>query len=200
MTLKDKILKQICALSAPLIYLLIIMLRMGGENIWQIHPPIQGNILAQGDTWLIEAYKPLPDPLPKEVSFTSLLILSERKTAFFDFDQGAYGKSENSDLEFQMTFGTQMFLALRPLNGSKYFPIGKTSPDFDDCQEHLSQFIRFSGAELVSEQHYFCLMTNEGRLSSIFVDSIDEFDVKTLENKIHIYFKTWDEIVAYKSR
>lgn len=197
---KTKLIRQLFCASVSLVCLLSFWGCSGNTKFQSSETTTTKTVIAQGDTWLIEAYKPLPDPLPKEVPFTSLLILLERETAFFDFDQGAYGKSGNSDLEFQMTFGAQMFLALRPLNGSKYFPIGKTSPDFDDCQEHLSQFIRFSGAELVSEQHYFCLLTNEGRLSSIFVDSIAEFDAKTLENKVHIFFKTWNEIVPLESR
>jgi hypothetical protein len=112
---------------------------------------------------------------------------------YIDLDSGAVSTPISADLVFLASYGTDLFFGLTPVNGASgtwrdLTGPGTPSPSLTDC----ARAMEFTTAELpIGLGDYTCVRTNEGRLSLLWVDSVDVDTITPLFG-IGIQFVTWE--------
>ncbi len=122
-------------------------------------------------------------------------ILNFSKTeAFLDLDTGMIIPNLMADLYYFYDCGSMCMNNIHVIESEKSRKIGSEEPGYLGCFEVLVEPGGDGIAFSIIEENYSCILTNDGRLSQIY---IKEYNSWGENGELVIEVKTWDEIVVY---
>jgi hypothetical protein len=108
---------------------------------------------------------------------------------YIDLDSGTLGAVITADLVFLAGGRTNLVFSLQPVNGASNAYMGSPGPQtpppaLQDCAQ-LAEF--FTGSFPIGTGVHICVLTNEGRLSLVWVESGEN----SPPYRVDIQFVTW---------
>jgi hypothetical protein len=194
--------------------------RLSQVYINELHPSLNGLVLMDYITWesLIGSVAAMPTPVwvssvPIRQSGVARLFIakpddayeynyfpsSTRPQSYVDLDDGMFQNIEEGDLQFVGDHGSGSMAVytawLRPVNEAAMWKMEDGLPSFKECQAMLRTPPN-SSSDMYGDGDYYCILTNEGRLSQIRIDGFDYSNLRGKEAWIQITYVTWDEVVV----
>ena len=110
---------------------------------------------------------------------------------YIDLDTGASIAPLSGDLVFLAGGGTDLFFFFHPVNGASAASMGVPGPEnptpwLEDCAQ---ADWRFTDTYPIGPGDYVCVLTDEGRLSLVWVESADD---DSNPYRVGIRFVTWE--------
>jgi len=116
--------------------------------------------------------------------------------ALIDLDTGT-PQPESSDLEFEVTAGSDIFYLFAPVNGAQLGPVTEDEPGFDGCLRMQSEFTEDAHVE-VATGDYFCVLTNNGHTAQVKVETYNPLGPYVLA--LEVSFITWADVIPTPAR
>lgn len=199
--------------------------RLSQVYIDELHPALNEVVLMDFVTWDGIVGSPVPTPTPvfassvpiRQSGVAQLYIArpndedeyiffppSTRPESYLDLDDGVFDNIEEGDIQFVGRHGAgrmAVYLAwLRSVNRAGFWEMDSDPPGFEGCQAMLGLSFdsRTPGDEEFSNTpgNYYCVLTNEGRLSQIRIDGFDYRRLRNGEAWMQVTYVTWDEVVV----
>jgi len=102
-----------------------------------------------------------------------------------DLDQQTDASSSMADLRFTAGGGSMIFYTLVPIGESIAMAYGKSPPTYNDCLEAAASMSADNMPE-VEQGMYFCVKTDQDRLASVWVQSLD-----AESNRLSLGYQLW---------